>query len=528
MATTQGQDVVLCQLCTNPVEHHCNLCRVNLCSLCTLKHLADKTNRHEIVEFINRKEGPVLPECAIHKKNRCELYCKDCLKATCVLCVSTEHKKHDLTDIQQIIENSMHRMTIDLAELENVIVPKFKNLLADVPIAVLDKVLTDIQDQEDEICKIARDVGSQMRDKIKTCKQKNEDIKFLAERMAIDLNETISTLKNNLISFDFANMMSYESKNENCKDALKNTDMLCPFFLRRPIEQKQVMSMFGEIFFLKKILETPVVLNTIQSPYGNNNGSNLCNVLCEGKEKLWTCGDNGTIFGIDRSGLLLKTFKPRAIVRALAVDLKQDLMFIVGRDDTDTQVYKIECGKVLTLLNLLSWLPRGLCYTPKNELLVSMRSTNKKRSRVLRYSGITVTQIIENDSQGRPLFSVGNYRSMLHLTENGNGDICVADCARGAVVVVDGSGDFRFKYNGNPTTHMNSSQFKPFSIVNNINFQLLITDSSNDTIHIIDWDGNFIRYIEYPCAGGITIDTDHNLVIGDSKTGLIRTIKYLE
>lgn len=419
-------------------------------------------------------------------------------------------------------------MTIDLAELENVIVPKFKNLLADVPIAVLDKVLTDIQDQEDEICKIARDFGSQMRDKIKTCTQKNEDIKFLAERMAIDLNEMISTLKNNLISFDFTNMMSYESKNENCKDALKDADKLCPFFLRRPIKQKQVMSMFGEIHFLKKILETPVVLNTIQSPYGKNYDSTLWNVLCEGKEKLWACGDDVTISKINRSGLVSKTFKSHAIVRALAVDLKQDLVFIVGLDDTDTEVYKMECDKVLTLLSLLSWLPRGLCYTPKNEMLVSMRSTNKRRSRVVRYSGLTETQMIENDSQGKPLFSVGNYRSMLHLTENSNGDICVADYARGAVVVVDGSGDFRFKYNGNPTTHMKSRQFKPFSIVNNINLQLLITDSSNDTIHIVDWDGNFIRYIKYPCAGGITIDTDHNLVIGDSKTGLIRTIKYLK
>lgn len=60
-----------------------------------------------------------------------------------------------------------------------------------------------------------------MREKIKTCKQKNEEIEFLAERMATDLNETISTLKNNLISFDFTNMISYESKNEKCKDALK-------------------------------------------------------------------------------------------------------------------------------------------------------------------------------------------------------------------------------------------------------------------------------------------------------------------
>lgn len=412
--------------------------------------------------------------------------------------------------------------------MENVIVPKFRNLVADVPIAVLDKVLSDIQDQEDEICNIARDFGSRMREKIKTCKQKKEEIEFLAERMATDLNETISTLKNNLISFDFTNMISYESKNEKCKDALKNTDMLYPFFLRTPIKEKQFMSMFGEIHFLKKILETPVILNTIQSPYGNNYGSNLWNVLCEGKEKLWTCGNNVTICEINRSGLVSKTFKSHAIVRALAVDLKQDLVFIVGWDDTNTEVYKMECDKVLTLLNLLSWLPRGLCYTPKNELLVSMRSTNKRRSRVVRYSGKTETQMIENDSQGKPLFSVGNYRSMLNLTENSNGDICVADYARGAVVVVEGSGDFRFQYNGNPTTHMKSSQFKPFSIVNNTNLQLLITDSSNDTIHIIDWDGTFIRYIEYPCAGGITLDTDHNLVIGDSKTGLIRTIKYLK
>lgn len=115
--------------------------------------------------------------------------------------------------------------------MENVIVPKFRNLVADVPIAVLDKVLSDIQDQEDEICNIARDFGSRMREKIKTCKQKKEEIEFLAERMATDLNETISTLKNNLISFDFTNMISYESKNEKCKDALKNTDMLYPFFL---------------------------------------------------------------------------------------------------------------------------------------------------------------------------------------------------------------------------------------------------------------------------------------------------------
>lgn len=63
-------------------------------------------------------------------------------------------------------------------------------------------------------------------------------------------------------------------------------------------------------------------------------------------------------------------------------------MFIVGWDDIDIEVYKMECGKVLILLNFLSWFLRGFCYILKNELLVSMCLMNKKWSRVLRYLGI--------------------------------------------------------------------------------------------------------------------------------------------
>lgn len=234
MASTQGQDVVLCQQCPNPVEHHCNLCHVDLCPPCTLRHLSDKTNRHEIVEFINRKEGPVLPECDIHQKNRCEMYCKDCLKATCVLCVTTEHKKHDFTDIQEIIENRKQRIIIDLAEFENVIVPKCRNLTADVSFAELDKVFTDIQDQEDEICKIVRDIGCKMRDKIKNrigiSKQKKEEIKSRAETTEKGLNGMISSIKNILISSDFTSIMNYESNNEKFKDVVKDINFPCPFF----------------------------------------------------------------------------------------------------------------------------------------------------------------------------------------------------------------------------------------------------------------------------------------------------------
>lgn len=89
-------------------------------------------------------------------------------------------------------------------------------------------------------------------------------------------------------------------------------------------------------------------------------------------------------------------------------------------------------------------------------------------------------------------------------------------------------GGLRFKYTGNQTIYKKNTSFKPLDIVNDENFNILIGDESNNLVHIIDCDGTFIRYIEYPCTGGISIDTDHNLVAGEWSTGKIRIIKYLE
>lgn len=160
-------------------------------------------------------------------------------------------------------------------------------------------------------------------------------------------------------------------------------------------------------------------------------------------------------------------------------------------------------------------------------LLVSMRSKDKKQSKIVGYSGVTPIREIQNDTQGKPLFSVGT-KAVLHLIENGNGDVCVADCAGLSVVGVGLSGELRFQYKGNVTTFSKYTKFKPSKIINDSQQRILINDDSNDIVHIIDSDGNFIRYIEYPCNGGISVDTDHNLVVGERKTGKIRIIKYLE
>ena len=105
-----------------------------------------------------------------------------------------------------------------------------------------------------------------------------------------------------------------------------------------------------------------------------------------------------------------------------------------------------------------------------------MRSVDESQSRVVRYSGTTEAITVQHDSQGKSLFSV-RCTAMLHLNENGNGDICVADKAGEVIVVVSAYGQLR---------------------------------------------------IEYPSNGGLSIDSDHNLVVGGVRDRTIRIIKYLK
>lgn len=538
MASTQGQDLVLCQLCPNPVEHHCNLCHVDLCPSCTLKHLADKTNRHEIVEFINRKEGPVLPECDSHKRNRCEMYCKDCMKPTCALCVTTTHKKHDFTGIGEIFENSKQQIIADLAELENVIVSKYREFTPAVPSAEFDKVITVVQDQEDKICKLVRDIGNKLRDKItkekQKSEQKNKEMQSLAVETEKKLNKIIQNNKEMIKACDAMAVIGYKSRNGNFRNGMKESGLSCPNFVPGLVKEDQILGMFGKLRLqdsivsnkqqsLLQLMKTVVFLKEIKSPYGNN--SELWRLTCEETGKIWVCGNNCTINQLDRDGSVLKTINISGNAIGLSLDAQQNLVFIKGW--TDTQISKYENNSEVTLLELSNWRPRGLCHTVNSDLLVSMRSLDETRSRVVRYLGTTESQVIENDSQGKPLFSVGS-PCVLLLTENGNGDICVADYPGQAVVVVNSSGRFRFHYKAHIRTKAKNNTFKPFLIGNDIKLNILIVDETNNILHIIDRDGNFIRYIECPCTGGVSLDTDHNLVIGNLKTGLIKIIRYLE
>ena len=96
------------------------------------------------------------------------------------------------------------------------------------------------------------------------------------------------------------------------------------------------------------------------------------------------------------------------------------------------------------------------CVVSSGDLLVSMYSHAQIQSKVIRYSSSTVKQTIQFDDKGQPLYSVNGIIKC--ISENRNLGICVADCGAGTVVLVNQTGNLRFRYTG----HLSSTKNKPF------------------------------------------------------------------
>ncbi|XP_062585259.1 E3 ubiquitin-protein ligase TRIM71-like [Saccostrea cucullata] len=449
MATAQGQDVICCQVCSNPVEHHCNLCHVDLCLSCIPKHMADKSRRHEVVEYTFRKEHTViLPSCLAHEKYQCETYCKDCRIPICLQCLMGSHKKHEFTNINEILQEHEQKIISDTEELENTIVAKYRNINQSTT-AEFDKVLSAIKEQEDKICQAVHRKSTQLTEEVSNQKKeyirKNKESRSLVETAEKEVNQIVKENKDILKGNDATSILNYQSRNEDFRKGPELPSFSCPKLLPGNIKENQIAEMFG---------------------------------------------------------------------------------FLQTRDG-HWNIYIYTRNAVNVLLSTPNWFPVGLHYIENGDLLVSMRSTNKIKSRVVRYFGTIEKLKIQYDSQGQPLFSTGS-TAVLLLTENGNGDICVADNSDKTVVAVDSSGGLRFKYKGNLSKQTKYRDFIPLNIATDVNTQILIDDNSNNIVHIIDCDGNFVRYIEHPCNGGLSIDTEHKLVIGDRDSGKVQIIKYLE
>ncbi|XP_061180669.1 uncharacterized protein LOC133189287 [Saccostrea echinata] len=144
-------------------------------------------------------------------------------------------------------------------------------------------------------------------------------------------------------------------------------------------------------------------------------------------------------------------------------------------------------------------------------------------SKVEKYStgGKRLLEIEYND-QGEQI-----YGRLENISINGNEDICVSGYANNhesyhVVTVVDKYGKYRFTYTPTPKAYNH-----PVDLCCDSYLHIIIV---SNTIHVIDKDGNFLRYLLYDGIKNpwsVTIDREDNLYVSEMHDDYLRMMKYM-
>nr|XP_022321033.1 uncharacterized protein LOC111123167 [Crassostrea virginica] len=538
---SQGQEAVECGLCQNPVSFFCRRCGVNLCDSCLPDHVRAK---HDVVDYASKDDDDVC-FCDSHPENKCSAYCKKCDIPICILCVSIKHRSHEISELQDKVEELLKDISGENDRLQS-----FRHemeTLLDHTTKQLSSLSSFYQQKKDEVTARGKEWHKLIDNHVKKLHQELDEMQKQSESAIQKQNREFEEMIGKMDEMNRKTTVLQKSKNvtemqkfrlviKEQKTLRDFTQYTFPTFLECKIDENYMKTYFGYIEKMqerkiplleknvmpdpdsgRKVLEAPSVSSVIDTgfPASKKYNSRLYDMAVTDDQKVWMGGYSTELKLFDVQGHLHRTLTITCCGTYICMYNKQ-----VVYSGTKAVKKISDDDTVVTMFTTGDWIPNGITGSASGDLLVCLLKGDQ--SKVVRYSSTgTVLQEIQYDSQCQPL-----YQDAWYIAENVNGDIIVTDFKKVIVIAVDRLGIFRFTYSGR------NNDLDVSSVATDSVGHVYVTDFKGNKIHMLDRDGRFLRYI-IPEGGikrprPVCIIGDREMIVGECLTGLAKRINFLE
>lgn len=193
-----------CIFCDNQGIYHCIECKSAFCQQCRTKHDRLPTTKTHTITYLKKIGHSAISSIAICVSHKSEFiyFCTQCHVLICGKCVTTEHRGHDITDIEPVADGCRKRAEKNISELK-------------VSVLRLSKAVAQMKENYEQSIKNKSE--STMAEINEAAEKIAKTVSFKTE---IKLNEVENQvdIEKEEFQYDLANMERiYEKQNTTCE-----------------------------------------------------------------------------------------------------------------------------------------------------------------------------------------------------------------------------------------------------------------------------------------------------------------------
>ncbi|CAG2247402.1 unnamed protein product [Mytilus edulis] len=461
------RDAKTCGLCdrNRNICWKCSQCDKYICEDCKIIHskvnLGKEHDLTRIREPIERDEllGLKSVVCNRHRNKICDVFCRTCEELTCTSCQSIYHNHHNLPSVDDIHTE----FKIELTKFET-----------HIDLDILSKF-----EKDEEILNKFDFIHRQKYEEAQRNIKEREnffigEVKKHTQTLLNELHE-----KWDLISSDISAQKSKISEIKNDLSYLKNN-------INESKDSRDIEKMLRDIKSLGHSLSeiSKIEIDYIQqSPQrATLHHENYCKIL-----------------SINPDGQV-KTFKDLSPQKPIALHTTVDNSLLIG------------------VINKDSW--KNLNKDTKSKQLIIKLSANGEELNEFEYKSFTLKK-----ADGTNKLDIFDFT--WRITTNFNEDICIVDLStssvKGRIVTLDKDGNLKWVYDGHPSNIPTEHFFLPGDIATTYLGNIIVCDTRNSAIHLLNAQGSIIAYkeksdldISYPLS--LCFTDSKNLLVGCCRT----------